>query len=318
MEGESAMRAGAIHKRARTKNMWAYIFLFPQSVFFILFTIYPMVMSYVYVFYDWGGIGPLERFVGWDNFREVMTDTLFWKSYKNSFLYMCGTVILVMPASLLFAILLNSKWTVAKTLFRTLYFVPVVSTTAIVGVVMRIIFGNDNSISNTVLINLGILDNPVPWLLQPATAMMILIGVGSWLFFGMCMVYWLAVLQSLPPEVYEAAKVDGVNFWGSLRYITIPLLMPSILVILLLNIVNAFNVFDLVATLTEGGPFFATQTVDLYVYNIVFASEGLPRIGYGSTVSVIFGFSIFIITGIVSLLIKISRDNNSRKKGYGL
>src|SRR5690606_22823186 len=141
---------------------------------------------------------PLTKFIGLDNYKEVLADPFFWRAYKVSFMYMIGIVTLVMPTSLLFAILLNSSWLKAKVLFRTLYFVPVISTTAIVGVIMRMIFGNEGALFNSLLIRMGLLDQPINWLLRGEFALPILIVIGGWLFFGMCMVYWLAVLQSLP------------------------------------------------------------------------------------------------------------------------
>ncbi|BBI30713.1 carbohydrate ABC transporter permease [Cohnella abietis] len=301
--------------RTSSRQLWAYLFIFPQVVFFLAFTVYPIVMSYVYTLYDWSGIGPITRYVGLGNYRQLFEDPLFWKSYRNSFIYMVSNVALVMPTSFLMALLLNSKRIKGVVFYRTIYFIPVISTTAIVGIIMRMIFGNDKATFNNILLALGLIDQPIPWLLQSGTAMVILILVGSWLFFGMCLVYWLAVLQSLPAEIYDAAKVDGAGFWNGLRYITIPLLIPSALVILLLNVLHSFNAFDLVMTLTGGGPFFATQTVDLYIYKAAFSMFGLPRIGYGSAAGVSFGLSVSVIAGVLGLLIRAVRKLNSTQKG---
>ncbi len=277
------------------KILWAYLFLTPQLIFYLAFTIYPMVMSYVYVLYDWTGIGPLTRFVGLDNFRRVMDDPYFWKAFKNSFIYMSGKLVLEMPLGLLMALCVNSVLLRWKVFIRTIFFIPVVSTAAIVGVTMKIIFGNDKALFNNMLQFLGVIDKPVPWLLQSTSAMVILIIIGAWLHFGMTMIYWLASLQALPREIYDAAKVDGASVWQTFWRVTWPLLLPAAVVILMLNVVSGFGAFDLAMTLTGGGPFFATTTIDMYIYDQVFGG-GIPRIGIGSAAGMIFGLTVFVMT----------------------
>lgn len=302
--------ASSIRKTSTLKGMkrkryaWAYLFILPQVIFYLAFTFYPIIMSYVYTLYDWGGIGPLKNFVGLDNFKRLFNDAQFWKSYRNSMVYMVGSVLFIMPLSLLLAIVLNSKKVKWKVFFRTVYFIPAITTAAIVAVVMKMIFGSGNAFFNSLLMSIGILDEPQRWLLHPDSAMVILIVIGSWLYFGMCMIYWLAILQSLPPDLFEAAKIDGANAWNSFIHITIPQLIPASLVILLLTILQSFHVFDLVLPLTGGGPFFATQTVDLFIYKLIFTEGAMPRFGYGSAAGVTFGLSVFAISATLGLLIR--------------
>nr|WP_276562907.1 sugar ABC transporter permease [Paenibacillus anseongense] len=202
------------------------------------------------------------------------------------------------------ALVLNQALFKGKVFYRTVYFLPVVTTTSTVGIVMKFIFGNENALVNEALMGLGVLSKPIPWLGQADTAMVVLILIGSWKFFGMVLVYWLAGLQSLPKDVYEAAKTDGANGVQTLRYITLPLLAPVGAVILLLTVVNSMHVFDLVKTLTGGGPFYATETVDLYIYNFAFSTSGFPQIGYASAAGIVFGVAIFILTALLGLLVK--------------
>ncbi|MFD0960593.1 carbohydrate ABC transporter permease [Paenibacillus chungangensis] len=307
-----AARPSSLRSLKRKKYMWAYLFTLPQLLMYVLFTLYPILMSYVYVLFDWYGIGPLEKFVGLDNVRYILQNAQFWQAARISFLYIAGVIALVMPASLLMAIILNSTFIKGKVVFRTAFFIPVVSTTAIVGVIMRYIFGNEGALVNSLLMKLGIIEQPVHWLLESTSALIILILVGAWLQFGMKMIYWLAALQALPQDVYEAGKIDGCNAWKSFRHITLPLLMPAAAVILLLSIVNGFNVFDLAMTLTGGGPYFATTTVDLFIYKLVFTS-GLPRIGVGSAAGIVFGLMVFAVTLLLSGLVKVMRDRYGTK-----
>lgn len=304
---------GSSTKRRRIRYFWAYLFIFPQLLFFIVFTVYPITMSYVYAFFDWNGIGPLNNFVRLHNFTKLIHDPSFWNAFKNSLIYMVAQTCLLMPFTLLIALVLNQSFFKGRVFYRTIYFLPVVTTTSIVGIIMRFIFGNENALANEVLLKIGLISKPVPWLSQPGTAMIILILIGSWKFFGMMMVYWLAGLQSLPEDIYESAKIDGANRWSSLWHITLPLLAPVSTVILLLSVVQGMRVFDLVKTLTDGGPFFATETVDLYIYNYAFSTGGFPQIGYASAAGVIFGFSIFALTLLLGWFVKLTRDGKEAK-----
>ncbi|WP_135553736.1 carbohydrate ABC transporter permease [Paenibacillus cymbidii] len=310
---EPQKKTGRLHALKVKRIIWAYIFLLPQLLLFLVFTIYPIIMSYVYVFFDYYGFGPLEDYIGLDNFKTIIADEQFWRAVKTSFIYIGGILVIVMPGSLSLALLLNAKFMKGKALFRTIFFIPVISTTAIIGIVMRLIFGNEGSLVNNVLIKLGIIDQAVNWFVDASTALIILIIIGAWIQFGLKMVYWLAILQSLPQDVYEAAKIDGSNAINTFRHITWPLLLPGAAVILLLSIIGGFNVFDLVLTLTGGGPYFATTTADLFIYNTVFTTGGMPRIGLGSAAGIIFGLMVFAVTLLLTLAGKLLSNRYSVK-----
>ncbi|MCU6708832.1 sugar ABC transporter permease [Paenibacillus sp. J5C_2022] len=297
-------KTAKISRMRRKKLFYCYLFIFPQLVLFLAFTLYPIVMSYVYSFFNWSGFGPLTDFVGFDNYWETIHDPLFWNAFKNSFIFMFFLVIIQVPLALLVAITLNSDWMKGATIFRTIYFLPVVTTTAVIGIVMRFIFGAYNGLVNEVLIKIGIIRSPIDWLGSMDTALIIVILVGIWKSFGMKMVYWLAALQSLPKEIYEAAKVDGANNMQSFRYITIPLLLPVGSVILLLSTVNALHVFDLVKSMTNGGPAFSTDMVDLYIYRYAFEGMGLPRSGFASAAGIFYGIAVLFISLILGILVR--------------
>lgn len=295
-------------KQQKKRIGWAYLFILPQVVFFLVFTIYPIVMSYVYSGYDWTGIGPLNDFVGLQNYISIFQDSLFWNAFKNTFIYMIGVTILLMPTSLILAFILNNVLKKSKVFYRTIYFLPVVATTAIIGLVLRQIFGDSGAV-NEVLMTLGIIDEPHSWLGNSVSAMFVVIIVGAWKFFGMMMVYWLAGLQTLPQDVLEAAKIDGANVWHMFRYVIMPILFPIALVILLLCVTSSLHVFDLVKTLTNGEPYYSTDMVDLFVYRKAFdPNEGLPQMGYASTAGVIFGITTLLIALLLSWI--------SRKKQH--
>lgn len=269
-------------------------------------------MSYYYSFFRWNGIEPLTQYIGLANFIEVIEDPYFWNAFKNSFIFMISLVVIQVPLALVLALLLNAKWLKGSAFYRTIYFLPVVTTTAVVGVVMRFIFGAYKGLVNEVLLQLGWIHKPIDWLGNIDTALLIVIIVGIWKTLGMKMIYWLAGLQSLPQDVYEAARVDGANVWQSFRHITVPLLVPVGTVIILLSAVNALHVFDLVKAITEGGPAFATDMVDVYVYRYAFASAGETRIGFASAAGVFYGLAVMFISLILGAFVKMTGG----KKGY--
>ncbi|MDX8047223.1 sugar ABC transporter permease [Gracilibacillus sp. S3-1-1] len=307
----------------KRKTMWAYIFLAPQIIVFFIFSAYPIVMSYVYSFYEWTGIGPLSNFVGLDNYYQLLTSDRFWNSAVVSIYYIIGTTILGVGGALVLAIILNDQKLQGKGFYRAIYFLPVVTTTAIVGIIMGNIFGI-NGFANQLLLNVNIIDKPIPWLTDPVLAVIVLIVIGSWKGLGINMVYWLAGLQSIPNELYESAQLDGAGFWSTLRHITLPLLKPIAAVIILLSLVSGINAFDLVKTLTDGGPNFATETMDLFIYNFAFSSQlggGQVRMGYASAAGVLLGMFTFVISmvfGAASFGKQITKFRMNKKKKGGV
>lgn len=294
------------------KQLWCLLFIAPQLVLFLLFTLYPLIMSYVYAFFDWSGFGRLDHFVGFANFIETFSDPIFWNAFRNSLTFMLYVIIIQVPLALLMALLLNAEWLKGKTVYRTIYFLPVVTTTAVVGLVMRFIFGAYKGLVNEILIRLGLLSTPVDWLGSIDTAFLIVVLVGIWKSFGMKLIYWLAGIQSLPKEVLEAAKIDGAGPLQMLRYVTIPLLLPVGSVILLMSAVNALHVFDLVKAMTDGGPAFKTDMVDVYIYRYAFSGKGEARVGFASAAGVLYGMAVMLISLILGLLVKLSGGRKTR------
>ncbi|MBE1556325.1 carbohydrate ABC transporter permease [Sporosarcina limicola] len=298
-----------VNKQTRNRYIWAYIFILPQFIVFFGLSLYPIIMSYVYSFYDWTGIGPLNKFVGFSNYISVFKEEKFWNAFKNTFIYTAGFTMVSVSAALVLALILNNPKLKGIGIYRTIYFLPVVTTTAIIGIIMKNIFGNQGLINEALKI-IGVIDQAVPWLINPVTAMIVLIIVGSWKEIGIIMIYWLTGLQMIPRELYEAAHIDGAGYWQTLRHITLPLLAPIGATIILLTTVSSMHVFDLVKTLTGGGPYYSTETLELYIYRFAFASDGISQVGYASTVGVILGLTVFIIS--LGLGWVVMRVNKSR------
>ncbi|GKX30635.1 sugar ABC transporter permease [Vallitalea longa] len=282
-------------KKNKSNIRWCWIFMIPTLLLYLVFTAWPIFSSFYYATLKWSGLSVTKEFVGLSNFIEVAKDPYFWSAFWNSFKFMFGVVPIHLIIGLLLAVVLNNKLLKLAKVYRTLFFLPVVTTASIVGIIMIFILGADGPV-NTILLSLGITDNPINWLGDPKYAMISVILISGWKNLGINMIYWLAALQSIPSELYEAAKVDGCNSRQMFRYITFPLIIPIGAVIALLNIVGSLKVFDIVKTMTNGGPFFSTDVVATYIYRYAFSSEmGLPRIGYASAAGIFFGITIIIV-----------------------
>lgn len=277
---------------------WCYVLMVPSLVLAALFTFYPMVMSWYYSLLDWTGFTADKTFIGLDNYRETIHDSMFWDAFGRSFLFVvvAGSVHIV--ASLLVAIVLNDQALKLSPLFRTMFFLPVVTTAAIVGIVMTFVLSPFHGPINTALLDLGLVDAPIDFLGDPHTALWSVMGVQVWKNFGITMIYWLAALQTVPRVYYEAARVDGAGAWNLLRHITVPILTPFAIIITLLTANGTLHVFAIVQTMTQGGPYFSTQVIETYIYQTAFVSEqsgGVPRLGYASAAGCFFGVVVMVI-----------------------
>jgi ABC-type sugar transport system permease subunit len=315
--GASRTRARGSIARRLWADRWCYIFMLPSLVLIAMFSFYPIVASWYYSLLDWSGISGDRTYIGLDNYREIVKDPYFWDAFKRSFLFMFATVPVEVGLSLVVAVILNDRALKFAPIFRTLFFIPVVTTTAIMSIVMSFVFGAFNGPVNQALIRLNILDTPIDWLGDPDTALWTMAIVGVWKWFGQPMIYWLAALQTIPQDVIEAAKVDGASGPRIFFTITLPLLVPFAIIILLIISVGNLNVFALIQAATNGGPFFATETMELYIYRNAFgANTGSftePRLGYASAAGIIFGVCIMLI----SLLIVLARRFNPARVPRG-
>lgn len=284
------------------KRMWAarwcYLFMLPSLMLASLFTFYPVIASWYISVLDWSGLGAERTFVGIENYIEAVGDSYFWDAFVRTFAFAFIAVPVMLALSLLVAILLNDESLRLRSVFRTLFFLPVVTTTAVVGIVMSLIMNPFDGPLNTMLLSLGLIDAPIDFLGNPDLALWSVAGVFIWKWFGISMIYWLVALQTVPNENYEAARIDGASMWQMHRFITMPIILPFAILIVLITFVNTFNVFPLVQAMTGGGPAFSTELVELYIYRLAFASDGLPRLGYASAVAVVFG----VLTLIFALL----------------
>lgn len=281
-------------KRRRKQFFWCWLFVLPTTLFYAAFQAWPILSSIYYSTLDWSGISSKKTFVGLANFAELLKDQWFWNAFANSFKYMVFSVPPLIIISLLLALIVNEKTLRFRGAFRTLFFLPVITTASIVGIIMQFIWSPTGAI-NALLDLLGN-TRAVNFLGQAATALPTVAFIGVWKDVGIYMIYWLAALQSMPQDVVEAAEIDGANKWQVFRFITLPIILPIGAVITLLAIINSLKVFDIVQTMTGGGPYFATDVMGTFVYRTAYESSvGMPRLGYASAAAMLFGITIIVI-----------------------
>lgn len=280
------------------KCRWCYILMVPSLVLAAGFTFYPMVMSWYFSLLDWTGITSSRTFVGLGNYRELVHDGMFWAAFGRSFLFVVVAVPIRLAAALVVAVVLNDQMLKVAPVFRTLFFLPVVTTAAIVGIVMTFVMSPFHGPIDTALLDLHLISKPIDFLGNPHTALWSVIGIEIWKNFGITMIYWLAALQTVPTTYYEAARTDGAGRLQLLRYVTVPVLLPFAAIITLLTANNTLHVFAIVQTMTGGGPYFSTQVIETYIYQTAFATQstgGVPRLGYASAAGCLFGISVMVI-----------------------
>ncbi len=279
------------------KHLWSYVFLIPLVLLFGGFTIWPMIASWWYAFFDWDGVGSPADWVGLANFREVLASDAFWRAFWHSFVFSLAAIFVELPLALVLAILLNNTWLRFRNLYRLVLFLPVVATTAVIGIVIAILLDPAGGLVNRILLDTGLVDQPVNFLGSTSIALPTLLSIDIWKGFGITLIYWLAALQTVPKDLQEAAAIDGAGFWRSLRFVTLPVVLPIAIVILLLVFQRSLNTFDLVRAVTEGGPDYATDVVPTYIYRYAFdPSLQAPRYGFASAAGVVFGLLTLVVT----------------------
>jgi len=273
----------------------------PFLLTFVAFTLWPVLATLSWSFTNYQIPGERLRFVGLENFRELLRDELYWRSFTNTVVFALGNTALKLPLALLLAVLLTRKWVVGRTFFRTVYFLPIVVPTAVAGLIFSLLLNPLNGAVPGVLRELGWIgfgDNP--FFANRWAALGTIVVVSVWQILGQYLIYWMAALQSVPESLSEAAHIDGANFWQELLYVTLPAIKPLAVIITLLGLVNAFSVFGIVLTLTGGGPGTESYVMQLFVYNRGF-TEPPFRYGYISAGALLFALLVIAVFALQAL-----------------
>ncbi len=281
-------------KRAQKGNfhqiLAPILFLLPNLLIFGLFIIIPAFQGLRLSFMRWGVFTPKE-FIGLANFKNLFSDEVFWITFKNTLVYSVCTVICLLVSSLFLALLLSRNKIKGEKVFRATFYIPALISLIAVGIAWRFILGDEMGIINYILRSMNL--NPVGWLTNKNIAMLSVILVTVWAQSGYYMIMFIAGLQAIPIELYEAAKIDGASSFDSFKRITIPMLKSTILVVLVLATIQSFKAYELIVTMTKGGPGYSTKFVVQQVYQVAFLED---RFGYASAMSMILMIVIALFT----------------------
>ena len=265
-----------------------YAFLAPFFALFGVFMVYPLFDSIRLSMYSVRGMRN-ETFVGLANIDRLIADPVFWTALWNTAYFALGSLLLQLPVALALALLLSNARLKGRNLFRLSFFAPVLISGVFIAVIFYLLYDRRYGLVNMVL------GSEIQWLQDPDLVMPALILAGVWRWAGFNMVYFLAGLQSIRRELYEAAAVDGAGTWQTFIHVTIPALKPVIAFVVITSMIGSFQLFDLPYVLTEGGPGNASITMVIYLYKHGFEFINL---GYAATI----GWALAVIIGVISII----------------
>ncbi|MCG5212780.1 sugar ABC transporter permease [Streptosporangium sp. KLBMP 9127] len=293
--GSGPAAGGAAGRRPRVRRLTTILlFLLPALVLFCLLVLAPILLAGYASLFKWNGFGVLPtNFIGFDNFTRLFADEIFLGDLWRGFLLILMSVVIQLPLALAIAMLLNQRMR-GRALYRLLFFAPYVLSEVIAGVLFTMVFSPEHGLANSVLGFVGLDGLASTWLSEPSTVMYSLFIVMTWKYFGFHMILYLAGRQSIPTEVTDAAAIDGANSWQIFRYVTLPLLGPTIRISVFLCVIGAIQLFDLVWVLTGGGPVHASETMAVTMFEFGFKRF---QVGYASAISVV----MFIISLVFAL-----------------
>lgn len=275
------------HPQARM----AYLFLLPAIVGLAVFVFIPFLAAFYFSFTAYNVLSS-PRWIGLANYQRLLESAVFWTALRNTAVYTLGTIPPKVAIALVLALLLNRRLRGAA-IFRTLFYLPVVTATVAVSVIWLWLFNPSAGLLNMALETVGL--PPQRWLLDPQQALPSLMVVGTWKWVGYSMVIYLAGLQGIPETLYEAADLDGARGWSKFRYITLPLLKPATFFIVVTTAIGSFQVFEQIYVMTQGGPGTATTTVVYEIYEEAFQRFNM---GYASAMAFVLFVIILALTAV--------------------
>ena len=277
----------------RSEALAGYLFILPTFIGFAIFILYPLVESLRISFYEYNILGD-SYYVELDNYSRLISDSRLRKTYGNTIVFTGFAVFFNAGIGLLLAVFLNRRMPVLmRNFYRSAFFFPILIAHTYIAVIWQYLYQQDTGVINYYLSFLGV--DPIPWLSHPAWAMAAIIIMDVWKNTGFAMLVFLAGLQSIPHEYYEAAQLDGANERQLFTRITIPLLSPSIFFILVIFMIGALQVFDSIIVLTDGGPGDATRSVVMYIYQ-----QAFQRLDFGYAAAV--SWTLFLVIMAVTLV----------------
>ena len=270
-----------------------YLFVLPYIIFFLLFTAYPLIFSFILVFHRWNIVGPMQ-WIGLGNFATLLHDPLFWKSLWNTARFLIIHIPLQITVALILAEILNQRIRF-RGFFRAAFFLPVVISGVVVTILWQQLYSTDTGLINLFLSKIGL--SRIPWLTSTALAMPSIAIMATWKNVGFYVVLFLAGLQSVPRNLYEVAELDGASKIQQFFKITIPVINPVVVLVVILSTINGFSLFIEPYVMTSGGPLNSTLSTFLYIYKEAFS---FYKMGYAATMG-------FVLAAVILSVVMVQR-----------
>ena len=288
----------------------AFLYAVPGVALVLVFVYYPLLLTFYYSFYRWNAFSPVRTFIGFENFTRMFSDPVIRIALINNTLFAVISVIFQCGLGLVLAAVLENKmFSKFQTFFRTVYFMPVVVSFAVIGILWQLALHPMLGIVNPFLNLIGLGAFTQDWLGQSSTAMLSIIFVSQWQNIGYIMLLFIVAIQKIPADYYESAAIDGATGIKGFFYVTVPLVREMILVTTVITIIGAYRVFDEVFIMTEGGPGFSSQTLATYMFRSGFRTD---EMGYASAIAILM-FSVLLVLTVIQ--IKVS--GTGKEKGEG-
>lgn len=281
-----------------------FLFLFPTMLIMIAIVVIPIFISSYYSLLNWDGIGK-GTFAGLQNYKKLLQDARLLNSIKNSLLFAALSLFVQIPFSLFIAIVI-ANGVKGEKIYRTVYFIPVIISTVVIGQLWQKIYNADYGLLNALLTAVGLRSAVQDWLGQEKTALLCSFIPILWQYVGYHMLIMYAGIKGISSEINEAAKIDGASKTQAAFFITIPMLRPILKVCMTFSLIGALKVFDLIYVLTGGGPFFSTEVPNIYMYTTIFDSF---KYGYGSAISIFIILECLFFTLLLNLLFRKRRND---------
>jgi ABC-type sugar transport system permease subunit len=272
------------------KQIFPYLLIAPFFIIFIVFFLRPALYAFYASFHDWNLLGAM-KFTGLKNYLILSRDSTFFLSFTNTLIYIASGLFLQWPLALILAVILNQDKLPGKRIFSASYFIPVLTSTVVIGLVFSLFLDKKYGLFNYPLFKLGL--DPLNWLGSRQLSKYAVILLVTWRWTGYNMVFFLAALQAIPKELYEAAQVDGANRFQSFFYITLPMMRPAIGYVIILGMIGGWQIFDEPYILTKGGPSDSSLSVAYYLYRVSITNL---RMGYGSAIGSVTFVMVMLLT----------------------
>ncbi|PAD21535.1 carbohydrate ABC transporter permease [Terribacillus saccharophilus] len=292
----STAQAKKTKKRRKESSLW-WMYL-PSVLLVLLFIVYPFLDGIRISLTNWNGFSQVYDYVGFEQYKRMFADPDTWLVVKNTLLYGIGSTVLQNIIGLGYALLLNHHLKV-RTLTRTIIYLPVIISPLVMGYIWYFFFAYQGGALNDIYNWLGL--DPVNALGNPDVNPYIIVFVNTFQFVGVAMIIYLAGLQSISKEYYEAANIDGASSWSKFKNITLPLLAPAITINVVINIIGGLKLFDVIVSLTNGGPGNASQSMSTFMYSLYFARQDA---GYAATQGVLMAVIILVLSLAALLYLK--------------